>query len=94
MPTRQREPVFLVLTDTGPFMVFGAYQRDPDRGGARRAAEIACAHQRTITGATVVAVDVREDLPESVSAMIAEVEFGDDGDTPVTAVEFDDLDDD
>lgn len=62
--------VHLVITD-GPMLVLGAYSRP----------SLADRHSRTITGASVLELEILDELPESVIDLLGE-EF-EDGDTPV-----------
>lgn len=62
--------VFLVTTDA-PLCVLGAYSR----------VSLADRHSRTITGAGVMALEVRDELPPEVLALLGE-DFEED-DTPV-----------
>lgn len=64
-------PVYLVVSD-GP-IVLGAYSRPSP----------AHTHARCVTGASVVCVEVMDELPEGIIDELME-EFGDDTPTPVT----------
>jgi hypothetical protein len=70
-------PVYIVLSD-GP-LILGAYTKPSP----------AHVHGRTITGASVVMVELLDRIPDSVLELLGE-DFEDD-DTPVTEIPFDDL---
>lgn len=70
MATDDEGHVHLVTTD-GPMLILGGYTR---RSLAER-------HSRTITGAGVLTLELRDSLPDSVLELLGE-EFEDD-DTPV-----------
>lgn len=70
----------VVVTDS-PMMILGGYSRPGP----------ALSHARTITGASVVTVQILDRLPDAVMDLLNE-DFEDDEDTPVTDVLLPDID--
>lgn len=75
------DAAYIVLCD-GP-MILGGYK-------GPRAANNAHIHSRTITGASVVMVQLLDTLPEIVRDALGD-DFDDQPDTPVTEVPLDDV---
>lgn len=73
------EPIYIVICD-GP-MILAAYRRP----------QPAHTHMRCITGASVVLVEVLDEVPATILDDLVSEDFDEDQDTPVTEVPIDEI---